>query len=86
MVMDEVVRAALDGLVAAAATAATATGSGREAARAEERAAWLRAIETVQQHGATCESRGFRAGWREEARIQAQRAVRAARASRRGSK
>jgi len=83
---DDQIRTALDRLAAAAARAATATAATATETRAAERAAWLDAIETSQQHGRACEARGYRAGWREEQRIQAQRAARAARLGGRGSK
>jgi hypothetical protein len=82
---DDQIRTALDRLAAAAARAATATAATATETRAAERAAWLDAIEVAQQHGRTCEVRGYRAGWREEQRIQAQRAARAARANTRGA-
>ncbi len=83
--MDEQIRTALDRLAAAAARAATATAATATEARAAERAAWLEAIEIARGTARACEARGYRAGWREEARIQAQRAARAARASKRAT-
>ena len=83
--MDEQIRTALDRLAAAAARAATATAATATEARAAERAAWLEAIVIARGTARACEARGYRAGWREEARIQAQRAARAARASKRGA-